>query len=210
MNKKLDLRGLKCPQPLIQTKTTLQEMTSGVLEIIVDNDAARDNILKFASFKGCEAVVESEREGEFVIRITKGQPEEAAPAEAAPEESPGPRAEPTQPQAAGRVLFITTARIGDDNDALARELMVNFFDVLTQVSNPPAKIIFMNAGVTLTSEGSPILEALHDLEGQGVEILSCGRCLEYLHLKDKLRVGTISNMFEIAEILMAASSVVKL
>lgn len=207
MGQKLDMRGQKCPQPVIQTKAALEAMGEGVLEVIVDNDAARDNILRFAAFKKYEASAGSEKAGEFIVTITKGKPEP----EAKEEKQTEPEKEPEIVcPTSETVILITSARIGDDNDALGRELMVSFIDVLTQATRLPDKILFMNSGVTLTIEGSPVLDALQELKGKGVEIFSCGRCLEYLHLKDKLRVGEITNMYATAEALTAGANVVKI
>jgi len=200
MKQELDLSGLRCPEPVIRTKNTLDKLERGVLEVTVDNPTARDNILRFARFKKFDAEVIREDGGKFVLRITKGEP----PIAEEKPEAPEPKTK------TGRVVLITTEGIGDDNRALALELMGTFLDVLTQASNLPAKVIFLNAGVRLTTEGSPHLDAIKDLEDAGVEIMSCGRCLEYLGLKDKLKVGRVTNMFEVMETILSAESVVKL
>jgi len=210
MSQQLDMRGRKCPQPVIETKKALEAMDAGVLEVLVDNDAARDNIMRFATFKGCEATSRSESEGEYVVSITMGDAT-AAPAE----EERSTEVREQEPEivcdtAGERVILITTARIGDDNDALGRELMASFLDVLTQATRLPDKMLFLNSGVTLTTEGSPLLDALQEVEEKGVKIFSCGRCLEYLHLKDKLGVGQTTNMYETVETLTNAGSVIKL
>lgn len=217
MSQRLDLRGVPCPQPVIRTKAVLEAMAEGVLEVVVDNDVARDNILRFASFKGCKAAVEGQKGAECTIRITKGNPKEEPKAPPPPRPEPSARPEPAQkpepkpaPSAGERIVLLTTARIGDDNEALGRELMGSFLDVLTQASRLPDRLILINSAVALAAQGSPVLETLRELQEKGVQVVSCGRCLEYLHLKAKLQVGTITNMFEVVEALTSAASVVKL
>jgi selenium metabolism protein YedF len=82
------------------------------------------------------------------------------------------------------------------------------FGALAEVKPLPKTIVFMNTGVKLTVEGSPVLDKIKSLEKLGVEILICGTCLDYFHLKDKVGVGTVSNMFTILETLLSASNVV--
>ncbi|NOZ24139.1 MAG: sulfurtransferase-like selenium metabolism protein YedF [Planctomycetes bacterium] len=206
MTQKLDMRGQKCPQPVIETKKALEAMEAGMLEVIVDNDAARQNILRFATFKQLHAESSSEKEEEYTITITKGEAGDGPH----DEQTPAPDPEVVCEEGGERVVLITSARIGDDNDALGRELMSTFLDVLTQATRVPDRMVFINAGVTLTTEGSPVLDALQQLETVGVKIASCGRCLEYLHLKEKLKVGQVTNMYEIIENLTSARSVIKL
>jgi len=206
MAQTLDMRGQKCPQPVIETKKALEAMGEGILEVIVDNEAARDNIVRFVSFKGCEAEARSEKAGEYTVTVTKGQAAEEPAGTAEPETEP----EIVCPTSTETVLLVTSAQIGEDNSALGSELMDSFIDVLTQATKLPDKILFMNSGVTLAVEGSPVLDALHELEQEGVTIFSCGRCLEYLHLKDKLKVGQVTNMFETVETLTSGASVVTL
>ncbi|MEW6356913.1 MAG: sulfurtransferase-like selenium metabolism protein YedF [Planctomycetota bacterium] len=210
MTEKLDLRGMKCPQPVIETKKALDAMATGVLDVIVDNDVARDNILRFAKFKKFSSSSRTDKPGEHTITITKGDVPPKPAQEECPRETPKQERETVADAKGERVILITTARIGDDNDALGRELMHSFMDVLTQATRLPDKMLFINAGVTLTTEGSSVLDALQEVAEKGVKILSCGRCLEYLHLKDKLRVGQVTNMYETIETLTNAASVIKL
>jgi len=71
-------------------------------------------------------------------------------------------------------------------------------------------MIFINAGVKLTVDGSPVLEDLQALEPRGVNILACGTCLGHFELKEKVAIGEISNMYTIVETLLGAGKVVAL
>jgi selenium metabolism protein YedF len=88
--------------------------------------------------------------------------------------------------------------------------MRSFLHTLLELEPKPDLIICANAGVKLVAQGSPVLEELRSLAERGVEILACGTCLDYFGLKDKVAVGTVSNMYTIAERLLAADIVVRL
>lgn len=91
---------------------------------------------------------------------------------------------------------------------LGQVLIRSFFHTLLEIERRPDVIVFYNSGVRLVVEGSPILEDLRALAEQGVQILACGTCLGYFDLKDRVAVGTVSNMYTIAETLLEAGRVV--
>jgi selenium metabolism protein YedF len=82
-----------------------------------------------------------------------------------------------------------------------------FLYTLTESEALPARIILMNGGVKLAVEGSDSLINLRRLAERGVEILACGTCLEFYQLKDALAVGRVSNMYEIAGLLLQGRTV---
>ena len=102
------------------------------------------------------------------------------------------------------VVLLASARLGEGDDKLGDLLMKTFLYTLAQFNDLPAAVVMINSGVKLAVEGSPMLEHLMELKQKGVEILACGTCLDYFHLKDKLCVGDISNMYTILECLMGA------
>lgn len=109
------------------------------------------------------------------------------------------------------VILITSNRVGAGDERLGEILMQSFLNTVWYVEPKPAKIIFINLGVLVTTtEDSNILRTLSLLEKKGIQIFSCGTCLEYYHLKDKLRVGSITNMHDIVESLFSAGRIVKL
>jgi selenium metabolism protein YedF len=107
------------------------------------------------------------------------------------------------------VVAINSAKMGVGHDELGGVLIKGFIFALTQMDELPSAILFYNGGATLTTEGSASLEDLKNLEAQGVEILTCGTCLNYYGLSDKLRVGEVTNMYSIVEKLTGADLVVK-
>ena len=70
-------------------------------------------------------------------------------------------------------------------------------------------MLFYNGGAKLTVEGSGSLEDLKAMEAQGVEILTCGTCLNHYGLTERLAVGGVTNMYAIVEKLAGAEKVVK-
>jgi len=108
----------------------------------------------------------------------------------------------------GQLIFINSSHLGRGSDELGSILMRSFLFSLTEMEVKPQRIIFMNSGVHLCCEGSPVLDSLLALEEKGVEILVCGTCLDYFQLKEKLCVGKVTNMYSSVEHLLAAEKVI--
>ncbi len=197
MPKTVDARGQACPQPVLLTRTALQE--SDAVLTIVDNDTARQNVTRMAEKAGCVVQVEQRADGIY-LNISKGSAA-AQPAFAAPISAPasGPL-----------VLVIPSDTMGRGDDELGQILIRGFFHALGQTTPQPDTIVFFNSGVKLVVEGSPVLEDLQALCGQGIELLACGTCLGHYGLKDKVKVGDVSNMYTIADTLLRAGKVVSL
>ncbi len=202
--KEIDCRGLPCPQPVLRTKQALEELAEGTLLVMVDNEAAKGNVTRFAESRG-HAVSVREREGEFHLTIEKkagGGVSGAAPADVLT----------CRPGEGGRkkntVIVFRSDRMGVGDDALGKILVQALLKTLPDMDERPGKLIFYNRGVHLTAEGSEVISALQHLAGLGMEILVCGTCLDYYHLKEKLAVGTVSNMFTILDSMLKADSVI--
>jgi len=200
MDIKVDAKGLACPMPVIKTKKALEEITSGVVEVTVDDVAPRENVLKFAKSLNCEAEVVSENDGVTVIRIVKGE-----------EVKVNIKDEDITcdlPTGSGEVIAIMSNRMGTGNDELGSVLIKGFLFAQTEASPLPKAILFLNGGVELTTVNEATVEHIKTLESKGVEILSCGTCLDYYALKDELKVGTITNMYTIVETMKSATKLV--
>ena len=107
-----------------------------------------------------------------------------------------------------RIVFISSDHLGIGEPELGSALMKAFLDNLGRVEPLPDGVIFMNAGVHLVADGANTIEHLKTLESAGVEILSCGTCLDYYHLMDRVAVGRVSNMQEIATLFLNADNVI--
>lgn len=201
MVKKIDARGLACPQPVVLTKKTLEEIKSGMIEVTVDNKAASENVARFAKNQGCEVKVREESR-DFIIEIVKKASETSKEKTVCETESRKTTKE--------TVVLISSDRIGEGSDELGGILMKVFFPTLLELEPKPNKLIFMNNGVKLTVEGSDFLDGLTRLQKAGVELLVCGTCLDYFNLKEKVKTGRISNFFEITQTLLQADKVIRM
>jgi selenium metabolism protein YedF len=191
--KTIDCRNQACPAPVINVKRALEEGTE--IQVILDDGAPRENVTRFAHNRGYQ--VTEQQDGSGWILTISGNPE-----------INGPSSLPSA--GCNRILLITSDRLGDGPEELGRLLMKNFIHTLLETSEIPARILFLNTGVFLTCEGSDVREALEKLHGMGVEIFSCGICLDFFKLKDKLRSGATTNMLVTVESLMTAEQVIKL
>lgn len=208
MKKLIDGRNLPCPQPLMLMKKAVDAGDSEVIEITVDNEAARENLVKYAKHAkvGITHIVEAN--GDIVLtvntKIRKGSMDnEEHPAPGCiTEEEPKP-----VPEGSAKTIYIRTDTIGSANRELGLLLMRGFIYTLTELDRKPSTIIFMNDGVRLTVKGSESIENIQILEKAGVKILVCGTCLDYLNLTVELEIGQISNMYDIAEEIMHSPSV---
>jgi selenium metabolism protein YedF len=190
VEKIVDARGLSCPQPVVRTKKMLEylEPENGLVTI-VDNEVARDNVLKLARNLACETSVR-EQGGEYYIHIRK-------------QSLPATQLD-IQP---GQVLLITSDVLGQGDAELGSILMRSFLFTLSEGDVIPRFVIFLNSGVRLCCQGAAVLDSLLALEQKGAQIMACGTCLDYYNLKEKLCVGSITNMYTIVEHLLAAEKV---
>ena len=107
------------------------------------------------------------------------------------------------------VVVIASDKMGEGSEELGKTLMKGFIYALNQQESLPKTMLFYNGGAALTCEGSPALEDLKSLAAQGVEILTCGTCLNFYGISDKLQVGEVTNMYVIAEKMTQAGLIVK-
>lgn len=185
----IDARGLQCPEPVIRTKKALEEITSGEIITIVDNVTAKENVSRLAANLNCPYEI-TEQEGCFYIKIKKT--EEGA----------------EQQENKDFIIVITSDQLGAGAEELGRLLMKTYTYTLNETAPYPKAVIFMNSGVKLVVEGAETLENLQKLEDKGVEIISCGTCLDYYKLKEKLKTGIVGNMYTIVEYMNKAAKVV--
>jgi len=194
MKMEVDARGQACPRPVIMTKKALDEINEGVVTTIVDNEVAKENVSKLAKSSGYEFEVQKGNDNEYYIHITKGEVEESNVC------IPNTFKDMT--------IAFSSNVMGRGSEELGKILIKSFIYALTESTPYPDTLVFYNGGVQLTSEGSEVLDDLAKLADQGVEILSCGTCLDFYGLKGKLRVGSVTNMYTILEKLKNATNTV--
>ena len=192
----VDARGLNCPMPVINTKKELDKIEEGVVITTVDNEIAKENVLKLANSLNCEANIIKNEKDFISIEIKTGENVIIEKNENVALED--------------KCIFISSDKMGEGNDELGRVLIKGFIYTLTECKPYPKHIILVNGGVKLSTENEATIENLKILEKAGVEILSCGTCLDYYGLKEELQVGTVTNMYTIVEIMKNSSQTISI
>lgn len=196
--------GDTCPIPVVKTKNAIKELNgSGKVEVLVDNEIAVQNLTKMANQKNYEIYSEKLEERKFRVVITISSDETEHIDEKTEQEACVPD------KRKNTVVVISSNKMGEGKEELGKVLIKGFIYALTQQEELPSAILFYNSGAVLTCEESPALEDLKSLEAQGVEILTCGTCLNYYDLTEKLQVGNVTNMYVIAEKMTQAGLIVK-
>lgn len=198
--------GDACPIPVVKTKNAMKELGgSGVVETLVDNEIAVQNLTKMANQKGYK--VSSKKLSDRQYQVTMEIGENAADKQTAPTEAESETCIPDARE--NTVVVIASATMGEGDPELGRLLMKGYLYALTQLDTLPKTLLFYNGGAALTCEGSASLEDLKSLEAQGVQILTCGTCLNHYGLTDSLKVGEVTNMYVIAETMAGAAKIIK-
>ncbi|MFB3885204.1 MAG: sulfurtransferase-like selenium metabolism protein YedF [Thermodesulfobacteriota bacterium] len=192
----IDCRGKACPEPVVMTKDALAPLKEGLLTVIVDNPSSSANVERFAQSQGCSVEVEK-RESEFYLRIQKGK---------GGEDQTLTRKDTKVEKV---VVYLSSHLLGVGDETLGSFLMKAFLKTLLDLEKRPDRLILINSGVQLASEDSKALETLRVLSEKGVEIVSCGTCIDFYGLKDKIKVGAISNMYDIVQSLLGADRVIR-
>lgn len=201
----INARGLACPQPVILAKKALE--AHGEVLVLVDNTTAVENITRLASAMGCSVEVSDQPGGAYRIHLNKPS---AAAVDKPEAERHSSGAVDYHSCTAGPVVFlITSDTMGRGSEELGAVLMKSFIHTATELEAGPDVMIFYNAGVKLVIEGSDLLDDLKKLDEKGARMLVCGTCADYFDVTDKIAVGAVSNMYDIAGILSGAGRIVQ-
>lgn len=198
--KKINALGLCCPQPLILTKKEIENSTEKEFLVMVDNETAVQNLEKFAKSSNLLFNFEKKSDKEFDVFITKTKDYSLS----------NPKDFCDVIDNSNVVLSISKNFMGDGSEELGKILIKGFIYTVSEYENLPKTIIFFNSGVKLTTEGSEFIDDLKKLQAKGVKIVSCGTCLDYYGLKEKLLVGEVTNMYTIYETLYKSSKVISI
>ena len=203
MEKIIDCRGLACPLPVVNAKKAADELTAGdMLTILVDNEIAVQNLTRFAKHKGfgVSAEKKSDKEYAVIMNISGTTDEETKDEDVACV---------MDSRRKGMLVVLSGNVMGTGDDKLGTSLMKAFVFALTKQDQLPDTILCYNTGAYLTCEGADTLEDLKLLESEGVTILTCGTCLDFYGLKEKLAVGGVTNMYDIVERMENAAQIIK-
>ena len=204
MTKKIDCRTLECPAPVLQTKKFLEQEAATEISVVVDNDAAVENVTRFLNFQGFEVSVDSDG----ITSTISGQRDSAKA------KKQGTASEPVKtkkdPDSQKILVILSSQQIGKGDDILGQKLMVSFIKTLKEMGNDLWRLVLLNHGVKFSIKDSKILEELKELEQSGVGILVCGACLTHLGLMEEKVIGETTNMLDVVTSMQLADKVINL
>jgi len=197
--KEIDSRGLACPAPVLQAKAAIEAEQLNAVRVVVDNQAAQQNVTRFLESQGFEIALEQDNGGYYVIGRRDIIP------------STGPEAAPAAEAGQTKIMvMIATDRLGYGDDELGLKLMVNFIRTLQEMGPDLWRLVLVNNGVKLTVEGSEVLPELKQLQDNGLQILVCGTCLTHFDLLEHKQVGETTNMLDIVTAMQLADKVINI
>lgn len=194
----IDCNGLACPMPVIKTKKYFDLEESKEAIVIVDNEVAKNNILRLAKGINLNSSY-IEENGIYKIQLSKGLIEKAIE-----------NKNNIENEKSGLSILVASNLLGNGDEKLGETLMKVYINTLAETDVLPENLMFLNSGVKLTCEGSDVLDSLNTLKNKGVNIISCGACLDFYNLKEKLKAGEIGNMYQIIEIMNTSNNTIKL
>ena len=190
---KIDAIGDKCPLPVIKTKNALKEIESGVLEVLVDNEISMENVEKMCLEKKLSYSIVKDN-NIYKISIIKSEDN---------------KKKNSEDDTLGTVIVIDSDEMGKGDPKLGKALMKAFVYTLTELETLPETIILYNKGVFLVAEGSDSIEDLEKLSSLGVNIFSCGACVNFYELVEKVKIGSVTNMYNILNLQTKAKRIIK-
>ena len=203
---KIDVLGKPCPIPVIEAKKALAEHSEEVVLIKADNITAVQNLEKMANGYGYGFSYARNSSNYYEVLIARdGKNPHALKTEKKESQNLQNSGQPS-----GFGIIIGKDTMGSGSDELGKILMKGFIYSLTELSVPPKFIAFLNSGAYLTSSDANTIDDLRRLEQKGTEILTCGTCVNYFGLQDKLAVGVITDMYGITEKMTSASNVINI
>ena len=201
--KTIDVKGLKCPIPLIETKKALKQLPNDeALKVIIDNEISKNNVIRFLTDNGIKSEI-SRNSGVFEVIVNHHNVtlENVKTEKYCTIDSP---------EKDNYIIVFGKDRLGEGSDDLGFVLAGSLLNTLKEMDTLPTKIVFINSGINLVLKGSPTLLPLKELEKAGVELIVCGTCLDYFNKIEKIAIGRISDMYEILESMTKAGKVINI
>ena len=194
----INCNGLACPMPVIKTKKYFDLEESKEAIVIVDNEVAKNNVLRLAKGINLNSSY-IEENGIYKIQLSRDVIEKSVE-----------NKDYIKNEKSGLSILVASNLLGNGDDKLGETLMKVYINTLAEADVLPENLMFINGGVKLTCEGSDVLDSLNTIKNRGVNIISCGACLDFYNLKDNLKVGEVGNMYQIIEIMNTSNNTIKL
>jgi len=204
----LECQGLPCPQPVLKCKQAIDSGFTGQIKIVVDNEAARENVSRFLSNQGYAILETTHKNGEWTMVSTPGK-SKGPSSDFETMDAPKPR-DPSVEEQKKTLVFITQDRIGHGNEELGTKLMHNFLATLPEMGDELWRVILLNGAVRMALKENPALDSLKTLVNSGVSLLVCGTCLDFFGLLEQKEVGETTNMLDVVTSLQLADKVISL
>ncbi|MCE5219893.1 MAG: sulfurtransferase-like selenium metabolism protein YedF [Clostridium sp.] len=208
MNKRIDAKGKNCPIPVIMAKKEIDGGNNSFI-VEVDNNIAVQNLQKLANSQDFISSLE-EGNGIFKIYFSKDSDKVSGAEESEECNEILAKLEENKKDLGTWSVFIGKDIIGAGSEELGKSLMKMYFYTISESHDLPKSILFMNDGVKVPTLNDQAIEHLKELEKNGVETLVCGACLNFYGLEEKLKVGKVSNMYDITNCMKEASKVITL
>ena len=199
MTKEIDCRGLACPAPVLQTKDVMEKEHPDTIEVVVDNEASKENVSRFMRSQNLDVSILQEGSDFHVIGTVGDGPAAEAPVN-------------EKPAAGHKKIMVMVANdcMGHGDDELGEKLMLSFLKTLKEMGDELWRLVFVNNGVKLTIEGSNVLPVIQEHERAGIHILVCGTCLTHFDVLEKKQVGETTNMLDIVTAMQLADKVINI
>lgn len=200
----LDARGLACPAPVLLVKDAVEKENLLELTVMVDNEASKENVSRFLSTKNY-SVTTSIQGSDFLLVARRQESSKVTP-QSTTDSSANSEAE------IKAKIFIMVAgdRMGSGDADLGEKLMISFIKTIKEMGDNLWRLVFVNSGVKLTIDSSPVLTELQAYERNGLSILVCGTCLTHFDLIEAKKVGETTNMLDIVTAMVLADKVINI
>lgn len=193
----IDATNLNCPAPVLKAKDFIEKNNPKNLKIIVDNEAAQQNIQRFLETKGFKTKTKKQEENFVITGIFDDKN--------ILEKKIKERVEQKK-----IMVMCTSNRIGTGDNELGEKLMISFIKTLKEMGKDLWRLVFVNNGVKLVIDDSLVLECLKKYEDNGLDILVCGTCLNHFNLIKRKKIGQTTNMLDIVSDMLVADKVINI
>jgi len=193
----LDYSNFQCPYPVVETRKQMLATPKETITVLVGDQTAKENVSRLAEKMGYQVHWQSKALNFELVLTPAGETAQPRPQDTGSSNSDG-----------STVIYCGSDTMGQGDREFGQILLKNFLATLLEFDPLPDNIFFVNSGVNLVCTGSEALEALNQLACKGVDIASCGLCLDYYNLKDELKVGRVTNMFDTVETQLNAARVI--